>query len=157
MKKILVLFIIIFSGSYTYSQQKIEPKIKEFIYDFIYKEDPSSKLLDWDNKEELERLIYIELRERNIQDIEVYFFRVTISPSKAYLLIKQQSDEGFVIGKKNKNMFDEMEELYDYLNCSERNKIIFLKSISETLFFIYENNLEDNSNRIMVDGEFIKE
>src|SRR5690606_7233848 len=124
---------------------------------FIYKEDPSSKLLDWDNKEQLELLIHIELKRTDIQNIDVYFFKVLISGSKAYLLINQQSDEGFIIGKKHKNMFDEMEELYDYLNCSEWDKFIFFKSIYETLFIIYQNNLFNTGYRIEVDGKFVEE
>lgn len=154
MKKIILLLCL--CSIINMRAQNIDSKVKETIYEFIYKENQYNNRLDWKNKEQLDMLIYIEPIHSNIEGIDIYFFRVTLKPLRAYLLISQKN-ETIVIGEKNKDMFEELKELYDFLLCSEEDKLSFLQCVSNNLFFIYRNNLEvENSNRIKVNGEYIK-
>lgn len=136
--------------------QNNESKIKEAIYSFVFNEKVYNDRLNWNNAPQLKSLIYVEPIDCNNDGIGVYFFRVTLNPLRAYLLVIQDEDI-IIIGKKDIDMFAEMEDLYDFLLCSEEEKLFFFQCISNKLFFIYRNNLEvENSNRIKVKGESIK-
>lgn len=150
-----MLIFLFMTVSHVYSQE-LNMEIKEIIYKFINKEDGFKSDLDWCNQKELDSLIFIEPIKSNILNLDIYLFKVKISPSRAYLLINQE--EGvLIIGQKGKGMFEELEGLYDFLILSEKEKLDFLKSISHNLYFIYENNLDvKNSNRIKVNGKYLR-
>lgn len=154
MKKIILLLCLV--SIIDMRAQNIDSKIKETIYQFIYTENKYNDRLDWKNEAQLNLLIYVKPIYSNIEGIDVYFFRVLLKPERTYLLISQKQDT-IVVGKKNKDMFEEMKELYDFLICSKEEKLNFLQCISNDLFFIYQNNLQvENSNRIKVNGEYIE-
>lgn len=154
MKKIILLLCLV--SIIDMRAQNIDSKIKETIYQFIFNEKKYNDRLDWKNEAQLNSLIYVQPIYSNIEGINVYFFRVFLKPERTYLLISQK-DDTIIIGNKNKNMFEEMKELYDFLICSEEEKLNFLQCISNDLFLIYKNNLQvENSNRIKVNGEYIK-
>lgn len=145
--------IFIFLSVIDVYSQSLDTKIKSVIYEFIRKEDNFRNDLDWCNQEELNTLIYIEPLKSTLLDVDVYLFRVKISPSRTYLLVSQE-ERTFIVGRKGKEMFDEMKALYDFLELSEKEKLDFLKDTSESFYFIYENNLDvKNSNRIKVYGK----
>ncbi|MDR0193500.1 MAG: hypothetical protein LBI73_00130 [Myroides sp.] len=153
MKKIILLLCLV--SLIDMKAQNIDSKIKETIYQFIDNENQYNNRLDWNNKAQLNSLIYIEPIHSNIKGIDIHFFRVTLKPLRAYLLISQK-DNTIIIGTKNKDMFQELKELYDFLLCSEEDKLDFFQHVSNNLFFIYRNNLEvENSNRIKVKAEYI--
>lgn len=158
--RIVFIFVLYFLHTVlSLAQTKDDLIIKNVIYHFICEEDQFKSHLDCKDINDLiinNALVVIEeIKVPEMENIKVFFFRRGVSPSRAYLLIKQDK-EILIIGQNKKNMFEEMKELYDFIDCSDEKKIRFFSSISKEMYFIYENNLEfKNYNRIRVKGEYI--
>ncbi|MCS4238117.1 hypothetical protein M2391_001078 [Myroides odoratus] len=157
----IVFFLVLFflNTVLSVAQTKDDLIIKNVIYHFICEEDQFKSHLDCNDIDDLiinNVLVVIEeIKLAEIENIKVFFFRRGVSPSRAYLLIKQK-ERILIIGQNKKDMFEEMKELYSFIDGSEEEKIRFFSTISKEMFFIYENNLGvKNYNRIKVNGEYI--
>lgn len=157
----IVFFLVLFflNTVLSVAQTKDDLIIKNVIYHFICEEDQFKSHLDCNDIDDLiinNVLVVIEeIKLAEIENIKVFFFRRGVSPSRTYLLIKQK-ERILIIGQNKKDMFEEMKELYSFIDGSEEEKIRFFSTISKEMFFIYENNLGvKNHNRIKVNGEYI--